>query len=245
MLHRIAEIDEAVRAGYEAFDFKGVWRAVFDFATLDLSAFYLDIRKDSLYCDHPSTDRRRAARTVMEIVFDRLTVWIAPILVFTTEEAWASRHGTEMGGGGFASVHLRTLPKTPPEWRNVPLARRWGRLREIRRVATGAIEVLRRDKALGSSLEAEVTLYLAFTADAEVVQGVDLDELFITSAVTIESSSLPDSAFRLDDPHIGVVARPTGAKKCQRCWRYTDDVGSHAAHPDACARCADAVEALA
>jgi isoleucyl-tRNA synthetase len=245
MLHRVGEIDAAVREGYEAFDFKGVWRAVFDFTTLDLSAFYLDIRKDSLYCDHPSSARRRAARTVMEILFDRLTVWIAPVLVFTTEEAWASRHGTEMGGGGFASAHLRTLPETPKEWRDDALAATWERLRDIRRATTGALEVERREKRIGASLEASLTLYLEDEALLAAVKGRDLSELFITSDVTVEKGEGPAEAFRLPEA-AGVAVTPAVSPhaKCQRCWRYTDDVGSKAAHPDACARCADAVDAM-
>jgi isoleucyl-tRNA synthetase len=245
MLHRVAEIDDAVRAGYKAFDFKGVWRAVFDFATLDLSAFYLDIRKDSLYCDHPSSERRRAARTVMEVLFDRLTVWIAPVLVFTTEEAWASRHGTEIGGGGFASVHLRTLPEAPKGWRDEALAATWERLRDIRRVATGALEVERREKRIGASLEATLKLHLEDDAMFAAVKGRDLAEIFITSDVAVERGEGPAGAFRL--PEVAGVAAVPGISdhaKCQRCWRYTDDVGSRSGHPDACARCADAVDAM-
>jgi isoleucyl-tRNA synthetase len=245
MLHRVAEIDEEVRNGYEAFDFKGVWRAVSDFASLDLSAFYLDIRKDSLYCDHPSSDRRRAARTVMEILFDRLTVWIAPVLVFTTEEAWASRHGTEMGGGGFASVHMRTLPEAPAGWRDDSLAATWEKLRAVRRAATGALEVERREKRIGASLEAALTLYLADGALLAAVNGRNLAELFITSDVTVEKGEGPASAFRLAEvAGVAVVPRVTDHEKCQRCWRYTDDVGSHKNHEDACARCAEAVEMM-
>jgi len=245
MLHRIAEIDEDVRAGYEAFDFKGVWRAVSDFASLDLSAFYLDIRKDSLYCDHPASMRRRAARTVMEILFDRLTVWIAPVLVFTTEEAWATRHGTEMGGAGFASVHLRTLPETQNGWRNEGLAATWEKLREIRRAATGALEVERREKRIGASLEAALTLHLADDALLAAVRARDLAELFITADVTVEKGDGPPAAFRLPDV-AGVAVQPRNSEhqKCQRCWRYTDDVGSKPGHPDACGRCADAVDAM-
>jgi isoleucyl-tRNA synthetase len=245
MIHRIADIDAAVREGYKVFDFKGVWRTVFEFATLDLSAFYLDIRKDSLYCDHPSSPRRRAVRTVMEILFDRLTVWIAPVLVFTCEEAWASRHGTEMGGGGFASVHLRTLPETPAGWRNDALAATWEKLREVRRVATGALEVERREKRIGASLEASLTLHLADAATAAAVKGRDLAELFITSDVRVETGEGPSSAFRLSDvAGVAVTPRVSDHEKCQRCWRYTDDVGARAGHPDACARCADAVDAI-
>ncbi len=245
MLHRVAEIDAAVREGYQAFDFKGVWRAVSDFASLDLSAFYLDIRKDSLYCDRADAVRRRAARTAMEIVFDRLTVWIAPILVFTTEEAWASRHGAEMGGGGFASVHLRTLPETPEGWRDVALAGTWDWLRFVRRAATGALEVERREKRIGASLEAELTLYLGDDTLLAAAKGRDLAELFITADVTVEKGDGPATAFRLPDvAGVSVVVAVSEHKKCQRCWRYTDDVGTNAAQPDACARCAEAVDRM-
>ncbi|OFX02585.1 MAG: isoleucine--tRNA ligase [Alphaproteobacteria bacterium RIFCSPHIGHO2_12_FULL_63_12] len=238
MLHLVAGLDAEVRAGYEAFDFKGVWRKVFDFMTLDLSAFYLDIRKDSLYCDPPDAERRRAARTVMDILFDRLTAWIAPILVFTMEEAWGHRHGAGVG-----SVHLRQLPPPQAGWRDEALAARWDSLRSIRRVVTGALEVERREKRIGSSLEASPTLYLADDALLAAISHVDLAELFISSEVAVEKGEGPATAFRLSEtPGVAVVAAVGGRKKCQRCWRYTDDVGAKADHPDACGRCADAVD---
>jgi isoleucyl-tRNA synthetase len=210
---------------------------VFDFVTLDLSAFYLDIRKDSLYCDHPSSDRRRAARTVMDVVFVHLTAWIAPILVFTTEEAWGFRHGA-----GKASVHLRMLPEAQPDWRDETIAARWEKLRDIRRVVTGALEVERREKRIGASLEAAPTLYLK---DRAAIDGVDLAELFISSDVSVEKGDGPANAFRiLEVEGVAVVAAESAHKKCQRCWRYTDDVGAKKDHPDACARCADAVDRM-
>ncbi|MEK7264657.1 MAG: isoleucine--tRNA ligase [Pseudomonadota bacterium] len=240
MLHLVAKLDAEVRAGYEAFDFKGVWRKIFDFMTLDLSAFYLDIRKDSLYCDHPSSDRRRAARTVMDILFDHLTAWIAPILVFTMEEAWAYRHGK-----GGPSVHLRQLPEAQKDWRDEQLAETWSNLRRIRRAATGAIEIERREKRIGASLEAAPTLYLADDALITAIKGRDLAELFITSDVLIEAGAGPASAFRSDEaPGVAVVIAVSDHKKCQRCWRYTDDVGAKPAHQDACGRCADAVDLM-
>ncbi len=240
MLHLVAKLDDEVRAGYDAFDFKGVWRKVFDFMTLDLSAFYLDIRKDSLYCDHPDTERRRAARTVMDILFDRLTAWIAPILVFTMEEAWGHRHNNTRG-----SVHLRLLPAVEKAWRDDALAARWTSLRIIRRAVTGAIEIDRRDKRIGASLEAAPTVYLATDALMDSIKGRDLAELFITSDVRVEKGEGPANAFRIDEaPGVAVVVAVTDHRKCQRCWRYTDDVGSVAGHDDACARCADAVDRI-
>ncbi|MCB2112423.1 MAG: isoleucine--tRNA ligase [Parvularculaceae bacterium] len=235
MLHLVSKLNDEVRAGYEAFDFKGVWRKVFDFCTLDLSAFYLDIRKDSLYCDMPDEASRRAARTVMDIVFDHLTAWIAPVLVFTMEEAWRSR-------GRTGSVHLRAAPETDTGWRDEALAAQWSKLRRIRRVATGAIEVERREKRIGASLEAAPTLYLGDDTLLSVVETRDLSELFITSQVRIEKGEGPAHAFRLEDVKgVSVVVAETVHDKCQRCWRYTPDVGSVGDYPDACARCAGAV----
>jgi isoleucyl-tRNA synthetase len=144
-----------VRAGYRGFDFQGVFQAVFQFATTDLSAFYFDIRKDALYCDG-DTDRRRAARTVLDILFHRLTTWLAPILVFTMEEVWLERFP-----GEDSSVHLQDIPETPAAWRDEALAAKWERIRAARRVVTAALEIQRRDKVIGASLEAAPLLQVA------------------------------------------------------------------------------------
>ena len=237
VLHRLAEIDAAVREGYEKFDFKGVWRRVHDFCALDLSAFYLDIRKDSLYCDRPDDRRRRAARTVMHLCFERITAWLAPICVFTMEEAWAARHGEEAG-----SVHLRQFPETPLAWRDEALAKEWAGLRKVRRVVTGALEVERREKRIGASLEAAPVVHIADEALFDLCGRHDLAELFITGAVRLEKGEGPAGAFSLDDaPGVAVEPKETEDEKCVRCWRYTDDVGADPAHPSLCARCADAV----
>ncbi len=239
ILHRLVELDDQVRAGYEAFDFKGVWRQVLDFCTLDLSAFYLDIRKDSLYCDAPATMRRRAARTVMNACLDRLMVWLAPFCIFTMEEAWAERYGEEAG-----SVHLQLFPETPAAWRDDALAQSWSVLRRVRRVVTGALEVERREKRIGSSLEAAPVLYLASDELRSAVSAHDLAELFITSTVTVEAGEGPADAFRLDDVQ-GVAVTPAASTlaKCARCWRFLPDIGIQPNHPAVCGRCAEAVEA--
>jgi isoleucyl-tRNA synthetase len=235
MLHRLAELDAQVREGYAAFDFQGVFQALFTFATGDLSAFYFDIRKDSLYCDPGDSMRRRACRTVLDLLFHRLVTWLAPILVFTMEEAWLSRFGE-----GEDSVHLHDFPETPGEWRDDALAGRWAKIRAARRVVTGALEIARRDKRIGASLEAAPVLYVEAPEIAEAVQGVDMAELCITSGLTVTENAIPNEAFRGDDPSIGVVFERADGRKCARCWRVLPDVGTHE-HADLCARCDAAV----
>jgi isoleucyl-tRNA synthetase len=239
MLHRLAELDVEVRAAYGRFDFKAAWRAVMEFCAADLSAFYLDIRKDSLYCDRPDSVKRRAARTVMAAAFDRIAIWLAPVCVFTMEEAWLSRYPSADG-----SVHLQQFPQTPAEWRDGTLAADWARLRDIRRVVTGAIEIERRDKRIGASLEAAPVLHLADPALLELCRGADLADLFITAAVALKRGEGPASAFRLPDvAGVAVEAKLSLAQKCERCWRHVEDVGATPAHPSLCGRCADAVVA--
>ncbi|WP_333816409.1 isoleucine--tRNA ligase, partial [Tabrizicola sp.] len=149
VLHRLSELDEEVRAGYAAYDFQGVFQKLFTFCTTDLSAVYFDIRKDSLYCDAPTSLTRRACRTVMDILFHRLTTWLAPVLVFTMEEVWLERFP-----GEDSSVHLVDFPETPAAWRDAALAAKWETIRDVRRVVTGALEVQRTAKVIGASLEA-------------------------------------------------------------------------------------------
>ncbi len=240
VLHRLAVLDEEVRKGYEAFDFKGVWRKCLDFASIDLSAFYLDIRKDSLYCDRPDDSRRRAARTVMDLVFERLTAWLAPICVFTMEEAWLARHPSDEG-----SVHLRQFPQTPAGWRDDALAAKWRKILDVRRVVTGALEVERREKRIGASLEAAPRVYVDDAAYKDAFDGLDPAALFITSGAEITTDAPPPNAFRLDGDDKAIAVEPLSAagRKCARCWRVLPEVGSVPSHDDLCGRCADAVAA--
>jgi len=230
VLHRLSELDEVVRTGYASYDFQGVFQAVFTFATTDLSAFYFDIRKDALYCDG-DTPRRRAARTVLELLFDRLTTWLAPILVFTMEEVWLERHP-----GAESSVHLQDIPETPASWRNDALAAKWSDIRRVRRVVTAALEVQRRDKVIGASLEAAPLVHIADPGLAEALKGVAMDDLCITSDLTILEGAPPTDAFRLDDLAVGVVFRAAQGRKCQRCWKVLPDVDV-GAYPGVCQRC--------
>ncbi len=235
VLHRLAELDDVVRKGYAAYDFQGVFQAVFTFATVDLSAFYFDIRKDTLYCDG-DTPRRRAARTVMDLLFHRLTTWLAPILVFTMEEVWLDRFP-----GDTSSVHLTDIPDTPAAWRNDALASRWDAIRAARRVVNGALEISRTAKVIGASLEAAPVVHVTDPALLTVLQGVDFADLCITSDLHLTRDAAPGDAFTLPDvPGVAVVFALADGEKCQRCWKILPDVGTHA-HPGTCARCNDAL----
>ena len=235
VLHRVWELDRLVRRGVADFDFNPIFHALYQFCITDLSAFYFDIRKDVLYCDARESVRRRAARTVLDILFDHLTAWLAPILVFTAEEVWRARMGEDA-----ASVHLRQFPEADPAWRDDDLANKWDRVRTARRVVTGALELDRRERRIGSSLQAHPTLYVADEAVLQALDGLDLAEISITSAASVVSGAAPDGAFRLDDvPGVGVVSSLAEGGKCERCWMVLPEVGE----ADLCNRCTSAVAA--
>ncbi len=232
VLHRLAELDAQVRDGYARYDFQGVFQKIFTFATTDLSAIYFDIRKDALYCDLISSATRRAARTVLDILFHRLTTWLAPVLVFTMEEVWLCRYPGEE-----SSVHLIDMPETPAQWLNPALAAKWDGIRAARRVVTGALEVQRTAKVIGASLEAAPVVHVADTAILAALKSVNFADLCITSDIQVTADPEPQEAFRLpDSPGIGVVFEKAIGQKCERCWKVLPDVGSHH-HPETCARC--------
>ena len=235
VLHRLAELDEVVRRGYGAFDFQGVFQQLFNFCTVDLSAYYFDIRKDVLYCDG-DTARRRAARTVMDLLFHRLTTWLAPVLVFTMEDVWLSRYDADD-----ASVHLQDFPETPAAWQDAALAAKWAQIRRARRVVTAALEVERSAKVIGASLEAAPVVHVADAGLLAALQEVAFEGLCITSDIALSAAAAPEGAFTLDDvPGIAVVFRKAEGAKCQRCWKILPEVGRHA-HPATCGRCAAAL----
>ena len=235
VLHRLAELDAEVRAGYAAYDFQGVFQKLFTFCTTDLSAVYFDIRKDSLYCDAPTSLTRRSCRTVMDILFHRLVTWLAPVLVFTMEEVWLERFP-----GDQSSVHLVDFPETPKAWRDDALAAKWDQMREVRRVVTGALEVQRTAKVIGSSLEAAPTIFVSPTM-MQLLETVKFEEVCITSCVWLSTKPAPDDAFRLPDvPGVAVEFEPAKGQKCERCWKVLADVGTHK-HPGTCERCNDAL----
>ena len=235
VLHRLAELDHRVRTGYQSFDFQGVFSAVFNFATVELSAFYFDIRKDTLYCDG-DTLNARAARTVLDILFHRLTTWLAPILVFTMEEVWLEKYP-----GDDSSLHLQDTPETPADWLNEPLASKWAKVRQARRVVTAALEVQRTDKVIGASLEAAPVVHVRDPEVLEALKSVNFADVCITSDIVLSGDPAPAEAFRMPEVDgISVVFEKADGEKCQRCWKILPDVGSHS-HAGVCGRCDDAL----
>jgi isoleucyl-tRNA synthetase len=245
VLHRLSELDALLRRSVddpdadEYFRFTAFYTALHNFCAVDLSAFYFDIRKDALYCDRPDGLRRRATRTVMDHVFSCLTAWLAPVLCFTAEEAWLTRHP------GSDSVHLRVFPDVPTAWRDDALAKKWDQIRAVRRVVTGALELARADKRIGASLQAGPVLFTE-PRYHEALKDLDLDEVCITSGLQRQPfGAQPPDHFALPDvPGVAVAFRAADGEKCERCWRVLPEVGKDKAHPSLCSRCSDAVEHL-
>jgi isoleucyl-tRNA synthetase len=236
MLHRLAELDPVIRQAYADFDSKRIFAVLNAFMTVDLSAFYFDIRKDALYCDPYSSVTRKACLSVLDHLFRATVTWLAPMLCFTAEEAWLSRHPAAQ------SVHLELFPDVPPSWRDEALAERWRKLRNIRRVVTGALELERAAKRIGSALEAAPIIYVADPDLFGVAVDADLAELCITSSATLVEGDGPNSAFRLDDVNsVAVEPRRAEGRKCARSWKISAAVGLDPQFPDVTPRDAQAL----
>ncbi|WP_169567729.1 isoleucine--tRNA ligase [Sneathiella limimaris] len=239
VLHRLAELDQQIRDNTSRYEFSRLFQAIHNFCTLELSAFYFDIRKDVLYCDAVTSTRRRAARTVLDHLFHCLTSWLAPILVFTAEETWLARFP-----GDDSSVHLNLFPTIPAEWTDAKLHDKWSKIRAFRRVVTGALEIERREKRIGASLQAAPTVYVS-SDYAALLKDLPLDDLCITSGLVLSEETAPADAFTLEEVEgVAVVPALADGEKCGRCWKILDDVGSHEAHPELCSRCAEVVDTL-
>ncbi len=244
VLHRLAELDVILRRAVDDYDFHTIATELNTFCSGDLSAFYFDIRKDAIYCDAPSSLRRRAGRTVMAEIFSFLTAWLAPITCFTAEEAWLARP-QDMPDGTADSVHLRVYPTIPAGWLDAALGEKWKTVRALRRVVTGALELERAEKRIGSSLQAAPHVH-AGSVFIEALKGLDLTEICITSGGDLvevpDGGVLPKGAFTLPDvAGVAVVPAPAGGQKCARCWQVLEEVGKSAAHPLLCQRCEEAV----
>jgi len=237
MRHRLAELDGVIREAYAAYDYKRVVAVLSQFMNTDLSAFYVDIRKDALYCEPYSSKKRLAALETIEQIFHATCVWLAPLMCFTAEEAWLARYPSEE-----SSVHLELFPEIAKSWRNEALAEKWEKVKRVRRVVTGALEIERAGKRIGASLEAAPQVFIADADLMAALAGVDLAEVCITSGIEVVAGEPPQGAFTLDDvAGVGVVSKRAEGRKCARSWRITDDVGSDPDFPELSARDAKAV----
>jgi isoleucyl-tRNA synthetase len=237
MLHRLSELDELVRKAYADFDYKRIFAALSAFMTSDLSAFYFDIRKDALYCDPYSSATRKACLTVLDHLFRCTVVWLAPMLCFTAEESWASRYGAAA-----KSVHLELFPEVPAAWRDDKLADKWRKVRTVRRVITGALEIERAQKRIGSSLEAHPIVLITDEDLFEAVLDVDLAEVCITSALTLRNVGSSEGVFSLPDvPGVAVIPNLAEGTKCARSWKILTTIGADPDYPDVSPRDAKAL----
>jgi isoleucyl-tRNA synthetase len=237
MLHRLSELDALVKQAYKDFDYKRIFAALSAFMTSDLSAFYFDIRKDTLYCDPISSVNRKACLTVVDHLFRCTVIWLAPMLCFTAEESWASRYGADA-----PSVHLETFPEVPTSWRDDRLAEKWRKVRTVRRVVTGALEIERAQKRIGSSLEAHPIVLVTEEELYAAVVDVDLAEICITSAATLVNSGSAEGCFTLPDV-MAVSAKINLAEgiKCARSWKILTNIGADPDYPDVSPRDAKAL----
>jgi isoleucyl-tRNA synthetase len=238
ILHRLQELDVEVRAAYEGYLFQDVIRPLTEFCQDELSSLFFDIRRDVLYCDRPDSLRRRAVRTAMQAVFERLTAWLSPLIPFTMEEGWTTRYPDA------GSNCLRTIPETPAEWRNDAEAERWVKVQAVTSVVTGALEVERRDKRLGGPMEAAPKVWIADPGLLAAFEGLDPAEVFRTSQATLMAGDGPAAAFRLPEvPGVAVEPLRAEGRKCARSRRVLPEVGSDPRYPDLSLRDADAVAA--
>ena len=239
VMHRLWQMDKRIREACSTYDFHDLFNELHHFCAVELSAFYFDMRKDVVYCDVHDSLRRRAARTVLDTLYDCLVKWLAPFICFTAEEVWLARNPSDDG-----SIHLQQFPDVPDDWRDDELAEKWTKVRHLRRSVTAAIEQERAAKRIGSSLQAHPVV----TAPADLLaacEGLNMSDVCITSDITLIEGAPSEGAFILDDvPEIGVVVNLADGEKCSRCWKVLPDVGSHA-HTDVCGRCSDAVEPVA
>jgi isoleucyl-tRNA synthetase len=236
VLHRLYELDGRLKQTCDDYNFHAFFSELHTFCAVELSAFYFDVRKDCLYCDPVGSAPRRAARTVLDILFDHLTAWLAPFICFTADEAWHARHGDDV-----ASVHMRSFPDVPTTWQNDDLAARWQKIMTMRRVVTKALETERAAKNIGSSLEAHPVVYVGAEYE-KILDGIDVADVCITSGITVTVGDVPSGAAILEDvADIGVVFARAAGDKCVRCWKVLEDVGQDSEHTGVCSRCADAV----
>jgi isoleucyl-tRNA synthetase len=237
MLHQLADQAAIVNKAYAEFDYKTVVASLAAFMNTELSAFYFDIRKDTLYCDPPSSLARKAALTAIDIICDAILRWSAPVLSFTCDEAWRLYKPEAE-----PSVHLTLFPDGLESFRDERLAAKWEIIRNVRRVVTGALEVERAAKRIGSSLEASPLVYVSDKKIFDTLFDVDLAEVCITSNAMVTNEDAPAGAFRLNEvPGVAVVVEKAAGTKCARSWKILPTVGEDPDYPDVSPRDAQAL----
>lgn len=243
VLHELAQTHNHILDAVKRYDFPTVVQALHDFCNVTLSAFYFDIRKDRVYCDSPAMFERRATRSVIEQIFSFVVSWLTPLCPFTADEAWLAKPAGVLAHDTSTSAQMRTYPHVPTAWHNADLAERWEQIRALRRVVTGAIELQRANKTIGSSLEAHPHIYVADVGLFELAQTHDWAELAITSQATLHNQAPPEGAFVQNDvAGVGVVVQKVLGQKCARSWKILPDVGQNPKHPTLSARDSEAVE---
>lgn len=244
ILYKIWHLNQQFDLACNTYNFQEFLSALHNFCAVDLSAFYFDIRKDALYCDGIKSNRRRAVRTVMQILLKHIMCWLAPILTYTAEEvylSWLEQKSEETEG---KSIFFEKLDKIPKAWNNTDIAQRWKNIRDLRRVITGALEKSRAEKVIGSSLQAKVAIHGNYD-QLQYLQNVDLAELSIVSQGVLVESEVPEEAFVLKDvKNIGVLVHPAQGSKCVRCWNVLPEVGKDEAYEDLCIRCTNVVKTI-
>lgn len=243
ILARLGRLVTRVTKAYGEYAFHAVFHAVHNFCAVDLSAQYLDIVKDRLYTSAADDPRRRAAQTTCHDIFSALARLMAPILTFTSEEAWGYLPGRRS-----ESVHLEMFPEVPREWLDEQLEREWERLLEVRREVARALESARQQGGIGSNLEARVVFVQApedLPALLEDKRGL-LSTLFIVSQVGFEGSEAGPLVHydSLEIPGLIIDVERAPGRKCERCWMWSERVGADPAHPTLCERCVPVVDHL-
>lgn len=242
-LHRLNILIEKVQSAYETFEFHQIYHAVHNFCSIDMSAFYLDILKDRLYCSGSGSERRRSAQTVLFEILDIIVRLMAPVISFTSEEIWSHMPDFE---GKESSVHMAGLPKAKKEWSDESLAERWENLLSIRGEVSKALELARRDKVIGHSLDAGVVI-----ETSEEMSGFlrsfepELNRVFIVSKAIIAPLDGETPTYESEELEgLKIAVSAASGEKCERCWNYDDSTGSNEKKANVCSRCYEVVKEI-
>jgi isoleucyl-tRNA synthetase len=238
MLHRLSQLIERTRSAYDTYDLHVIYHTLYNFCTVDLSSFYLDILKDRLYTSAPDSIKRRSAQTVMFTLLDAMVKLMAPVMAFTAEEIWKYMPGPDHREN---SVHLTLFPEPTPSWRDNDLALRWEQILALRAEVTKTLETARAEKRIGHPLDAIVTLYASEDLyDLLVDYVAELPSIFIVSEVLLQEGAGPESVYISSQVEgLSVAVAPSEHQKCERCWVHAESVGTSTDHPTICQRCQD------